>query len=81
MANIHIQYFAQLRELAGKNQESLAIEAGLPAASLYLDLAERYHFPLQLKDIRVAVNSEFVEAYRSLQDGDQVVFIPPVAGG
>jgi len=31
--------------------------------------------------LRVAVNEEFSDWQRPLEDGDRVVFIPPVAGG
>jgi molybdopterin converting factor small subunit len=31
--------------------------------------------------LRVAINEEFADWTRPLEDGDHVVFIPPVAGG
>jgi molybdopterin converting factor subunit 1 len=81
MATVKIQYFAQLRDLVGKSHETISVAADSPAASLYLELAERYRFPLKLTDIRVAINDEFADPYKTLKDGDQIVFIPPVAGG
>lgn len=80
-ATISIRYFALLRDLAGKSDESLSIERGATASRVFLTLAEKYGFPLGLADIRVAVNDEFATTDHPLTDGDRLVFIPPVAGG
>lgn len=80
-ATISIRYFALLRDIAGKSEESLAVEQGSTASRVYLRLAEKYGFPLGLSDIRVAVNDDFATTDHPLTDGDRLVFIPPVAGG
>ena len=77
---INIQYYAILREQAGRSTESLETRAGTPAA-LYAELATRYPFTLAQEQLKVAVNGEFADFARSLSAGDAVVFIPPVAGG
>jgi molybdopterin converting factor subunit 1 len=79
--SVTVRYFALLRDLAGKNEERLDVEAGADASQLYRQLAERYAFPLALRDVRVAVNDEFAPSEHVLRDGDRLVFIPPVAGG
>lgn len=79
--DVQVRYFALLRELAGKTEETVAIEHGEPAARMYMRLAERYGFPLALSDVRVAVNDDFTGSDHPLRGGDKVVFIPPVAGG
>jgi molybdopterin converting factor subunit 1 len=75
-----IQYFALLREQAGRSQETLETEAATPA-DLYAELAARYRFTLSREQLKVAVNSDFCDWSRPLAAGDSVVFIPPVAGG
>jgi molybdopterin-guanine dinucleotide biosynthesis protein A len=75
-----IQYFALLREQAGRSQETLETEAATPA-DLYAELAARYRFTLSREQLKVAVNSDFSDWSRRLVAGDSVVFIPPVAGG
>jgi len=75
-----IQYFALLREQAGRSQETLETEAVTPA-DLYAELAARYRFTLSREQLRVAVNGDFSDWSRRLVAGDSVVFIPPVAGG
>ena len=77
---VTIDYFAQLRELAGLASESMTL-AGGDMAELYQQLASRYGFDLPQSDIKVAVNDEFVDWAYALKSGDRVVFIPPVTGG
>jgi molybdenum cofactor guanylyltransferase len=78
--HITVQYYALLREQAGRRDEALVTHARTPA-ELYAELARRYPFSLASEVLRVAINAEFREWTAPLADGDAVVFIPPVAGG
>ncbi|HXZ58964.1 MAG TPA: NTP transferase domain-containing protein [Steroidobacteraceae bacterium] len=77
---VTVQYFALLREQAGRGTESLVTAARTPR-ELYAELARRYPFSLDPAVLRVAINSEFGDWSAPLADGDAIVFIPPVAGG
>ena len=77
---VRVQYFAILREQAGRSSEALATAAATPA-ELYEELRELRGLTLPRAMLRVAVNEEFCDWDRPLADGDHVVFIPPVAGG
>jgi molybdenum cofactor guanylyltransferase len=77
---IRVQYFALLREQAGRSDESITTTAHTPR-DLYEELRKRYPFSLAPEMLRVAVNTEFGDWSQQLADGDAVVFIPPVAGG
>jgi molybdenum cofactor guanylyltransferase len=77
---IKVQYYAILREQAGRSDESVLTGASTPR-DLYNELKSRYPFSLAPEMLRVAVNAEFGEWSQLLTDGDSVVFIPPVAGG
>ncbi|MFM1850627.1 MAG: hypothetical protein RIS54_311 [Verrucomicrobiota bacterium] len=77
---LQIQYFALLREQAGREEESVTTTAATPAA-LYDELKARHGFSLPADRVRAAVNGAFVAADAALSEGDRVVFIPPVAGG
>lgn len=77
---VRVQYFALLREQAGRSDESLSTTARTPR-ELYDELRKRYPFSLAPEMLRVAVNTEFGDWSQPLADGDSVVFIPPVAGG
>lgn len=75
-----IQYFALLREQRGRDAETVELDAATPAA-LYQALAQKHGFTLEPASLKVAVNDDFAAWETPLQDGDRVVFIPPVAGG
>ena len=77
---VAITYFALLREQRGLTQETLETDAA-DAATLYGRLQEQHGFTLTVDRLRVAINGEFVPWPAPLQSGDQLVFIPPVAGG
>jgi molybdenum cofactor guanylyltransferase len=77
---LKIQYYALMREQAGRSEETVETSAATPA-DLYAELVSRYGFTLSLEQLKVAVNSEFSDWSQKLKQGDAVVFIPPVAGG
>jgi molybdopterin-guanine dinucleotide biosynthesis protein A len=77
---LRVQYFALLREQAGRSAETLTTSARTPR-DLYAELRTKYPFTLPPDMLRVAVNAEFGDWTQPLKSGDAVVFIPPVAGG
>ena len=77
---LRIQYYAILREQAGRSEETIDTSAGTPA-ELYAELRQRHPFQLTSAQLKVALNSEFSDWQTPLKHGDTVVFIPPVAGG
>lgn len=77
---LKVQYYALMREQAGRSEETLETSAATPA-DLYTELAARHGFTLSREQLKVAVNSEFSDWSRKLAANDAVVFIPPVAGG
>ncbi len=77
---IKIQYYALMREQAGRSTETVDSAAATPA-DLYGELRARHGFTLSHEQLKVAVNGDFADWSRRLRDGDAVVFIPPVAGG
>ena len=79
MKTVNIEYFAVLREHAGRDAEKVETAAET-AGDLFAELETRYAFP-SLSSIKVAVNDEFADWDVPVKDGDTVVFIPPVAGG
>lgn len=80
MKRIRVQYFALLREQAGRREEVVDTRARTPA-ELFTELAARHRFTLAPDMLKVAVNSEFRDWSHPLRNDDAVVFIPPVAGG
>jgi molybdopterin converting factor subunit 1 len=78
--NLHLQYFAIFREQAGRRNETFNTQANTPAL-LYAELQQRYGFKLTATQLKVAVNNSFCDWQQTLKSGDNVAFIPPVAGG
>ena len=77
---IKVQYYALLREQAGRSEETVTTAARTPR-ELYAELKARHPFSLGTESLRVAINAEFGDWTQPLAEGDAVVFIPPVAGG
>ena len=77
---IVVQYYALLREERGLGQETLKTSAAT-AVKLYNELKAQHGFRLSVDRLRLAINNQFVPWTTPLNNGDTVVFIPPVAGG
>ena len=77
---VTVHYYALLRDEAGCDRERL-VTSSSTAGALYGELQRRYGFSLPRTRLRVAVNAGFADWDTQLTAGDQVVFIPPVAGG
>ena len=80
MKRIKIQYYALLREERGLSEETIVTPAGT-ARELYQELKKKYQFKLAEDVLRVAINNHFAHWSDPLNSDDEVIFIPPVAGG
>lgn len=80
---VSILYFAALRDLAGRGDESMPLPAVPTTVATLLRALEGRHHALsgRLASVRVAVNEEFAEPSRELFGGEIVALIPPVSGG
>ena len=77
---INVTYYALFREQAGCNGEVVEVETS-DAEGLFHALKANHGFSMDRKHVRLAINDAFVAWDVPLNDGDEVVFIPPVAGG
>jgi molybdopterin converting factor subunit 1 len=77
---LHLRFFAALREQAGVSQLDVTTNARTPA-ELYAELTASRGLTLPASLLRVAINDRYAALDTPLQPGDRVVFIPPVAGG
>jgi molybdopterin converting factor subunit 1 len=79
---IHLRYFAALREALGQTDETLAVPPGATVAQVRAALAARSpQIAAILARCVVARNRAFAPEDAVLAEGDEVVFIPPMAGG
>jgi molybdopterin synthase catalytic subunit len=74
--------FAQYREALGGKERELEIQAGTtPSQALARVSAGNPQLEALRPVTRYLVNSEFVGGDEPLRDGDELAFVPPVAGG
>lgn len=79
---ITVRYFAQLKDLFKRESDVVDLQDKASVADL---LARIFPDPTTQEKmasfLRVAVNQEYASPESPLNKGDEVVFIPPVAGG
>lgn len=80
MKKITIEYFAKLREERRVKTETVETEANT-VLDLFNELKVKHNFSFSAENLRVAINDEFEDWDKELNDRDSIVFIPPVAGG
>ncbi len=80
---IRVLYFAVFRERLGRDEEVLELPAGATVATAVAMLAEQHPVIAQLHGkYRIAVNQNFIASETQLlAERDELVLIPPVAGG
>ncbi|MEO8548352.1 MAG: molybdenum cofactor biosynthesis protein MoaE [Kofleriaceae bacterium] len=79
---VRVLYFAVFRERLRSDGEVIELGDGASVADAIAVLAERHPVIAQLRGkFRVAVNEEFADDARVLVERDELVLIPPVAGG
>ncbi len=79
---VRLLYFASFRDAVGVDQELRQVDEGTTVAALWEALREHFpHFARFGSMPAVAVNCEYVSAARPLAEGDEVAFLPPIAGG
>ena len=79
---VNILHFASFREAAGQDEERRELPEGTRVSDLWLTL--RGEIPLFGRYPAMppaAVKREYVGPETILHDGDEVAFLPPVAGG
>jgi molybdopterin converting factor subunit 1 len=79
---VRLLYFAVLRDIAGKGEEIVELPDGTRAADVWNRLrAQHRALAAYERPPMTAINESYVPADQLLRDGDEVAFIPPVAGG
>jgi molybdopterin synthase sulfur carrier subunit len=73
MKKLNVLYFALLKQERGLADEVINTSAST-VGELFDELKALHSFKLTQSEVRAAVNSK-------VDDGDQVLLIPPVAGG
>ncbi|HYC92173.1 MAG TPA: molybdopterin converting factor subunit 1 [Thermoanaerobaculia bacterium] len=79
---VRLLFFAVLRDIAGTDMHELALSDGTTARDVWQSLRGQY---AKLSDYTqppmIAINETYATPETVLRDGDELAFIPPVAGG
>lgn len=79
---VRLLFFAVLRDIAGADERELTLAEGTTAAQVWQELRSSYG---KLADYTqppmIAVNETYATPDAVLTEGDELAFIPPVAGG
>jgi molybdopterin converting factor subunit 1 len=77
---IEVKWFAAYREAAGVGAETVHTNTAT-AAELFVEMQRKHPALASFSAALLAINDEMADWNRALQDGDEVLFFPPVAGG
>jgi molybdopterin converting factor subunit 1 len=82
VVRVRVRFFAALRERAGSAAAERSLTSPLTVGELWDVLrAEHPRLADYAGKIAFAVNQQYVDSKTTLQDNDEVAFIPPVSGG
>ncbi len=79
---ITVRLFARLRDIAGAGELAREVPDGTTIAALWRQLAEEFPSlrPYE-RSISSAVNADYARMDRTVHEGDEIAFLPPVSGG
>jgi molybdopterin synthase catalytic subunit len=79
---VQVLYFAAFRDAVGRDKETRDVPEGSTVADFWGELVRQVPYFARFPAMPpAAVNQEYMEADTALRDGDEVAFLPPVAGG
>jgi len=79
---VRLLYFAVLRDIAGTNEAELDLPDGTRAADVWQRLRTQHpQLAGYAQPPMTAINETYADADAVLREGDELAFIPPVAGG
>jgi molybdopterin synthase sulfur carrier subunit len=80
--SVTVKLFAAYQEAYGVPELRLELPAGTPVVAVRDRFIAEHPELAQWRDLtRFGVNLQFVEPETELQEGDEVVLVPPVSGG
>lgn len=82
MISVTLKLFAAYQEAVGVADMVMELPEAVTVGELCDRICTQYPDLKRWQDLtRFGINLQFVEANTLLNDGDEVVFIPPVSGG
>ena len=81
MINVKVKCFSQVKYALGVDVLTFEVDKNTTSIDLEKIIRERAGEKLNDVSLRIAINQKYQKEEIALQDGDEVVFIPPVQGG
>ena len=78
--NIKLKYFGMVSEITETGEELLSVDESIDIKNLKLLLVSKYDL-LSTINYKVAVNQSIKDDTENLNENDEVVLLPPFAGG
>jgi sulfur-carrier protein len=79
---VRVQFYAQLRDLAGATHLDLDVREGATVSDLFEQIYVRFPaLRTHDKNILVGAGVEFVDRAYKLKPGEEISIMPPVQGG
>jgi MoaE-MoaD fusion protein len=79
---VHVLLFGQLRDIIGRQEDSLELTPGTTVSELMRSYARKFpEFEPISTSLACSVNQEYASSSTVLRDGDEVGLLPPVSGG
>lgn len=79
---VKVLFFGQLKDLVGCAEDALELNQGSDLAAVFAHYANRFPaLAAHRKSIVLARNQHFSSPSTSIEDGDEIAFLPPVSGG
>ena len=81
-----ILYFAKIKEIIGKNEDSINIDKQTTVEDIVEKLKlidESYKLAFKdLKNVKCSVNCNYINSFQTkVKNNDELAFFPPVTGG
>ena len=81
MINVKVKCFSQVKYALGVDVLTFQLDDNTTSIDLEKIIRERAGEKLNYVSLRIAINQKYQKEEITLQDGDEIVFIPPVQGG
>jgi sulfur-carrier protein len=79
---VRLLYFAVLRDITGRSEVEVSMAEGTRAGEVWQSMRRDYkQLAAYDQPPMIAINETYATPDTQLRDGDELAFIPPVAGG
>ena len=79
---VKVLLFASLKDIAGRRSIELELDQGSTLQQVKEKLTSLYpEIERMQNSVRIAINQEFADEDSSLNNEDEIAFLPPMSGG